>query len=87
MEYHHECYGGASWNFQGSAVTTLVGTKACSMYCYGSVTTVTATDGRVAVSTNTANLCGGPKQFDLYALETTVVFPTTGGPLATATPN
>lgn len=85
IEYHHECYGGANFDFKGSAVSTLVGTKACTQHCYGSVSTFT-TNGAVSVTTNTANFCGGPRQFDLYALSTTVVFPTTGGPLVTATP-
>jgi iron transport multicopper oxidase len=86
LEYHQECYGGATFNFQGSAVTSLVGTKACTDYCLGSVTTYT-TNGQVAVSTNKANYCGGAKQFDLYALDTNVPFPTTGGPMVTQTLN
>ncbi|KAM7209387.1 WSC domain containing protein [Naviculisporaceae sp. PSN 640] len=85
LEYHHECYGGTSLNFKGSAVTSLVGTNACKDYCYGSVRTFT-TNGAVTVTTGTANYCGGPGMFNLYAVETGVVFPTTGGPVVTATP-
>ena len=85
LEYHHECYGGTVLDFKGSAVTSLVGTKACSDYCYGSVRTATGTDGAVSVTTGTANMCGGAKQFNLYALETTVVFPTTGGSVVSVT--
>ncbi|OLN96295.1 WSC domain-containing protein-like protein 3 [Colletotrichum chlorophyti] len=84
LEYHHECYGGASFNFRGSAVTSLVGTKACTNYCYGSVSTFT-TNGQVTTTTGTANFCGGGKMFDLYALSTPVDFPTTGGPVVTQT--
>ncbi|KAF6822223.1 WSC domain-containing protein-like protein 3 [Colletotrichum plurivorum] len=84
LEYHHECYGGSSFDFQGAAVTTLVGTRACKNYCYGSVSTFT-TDGTVTTTTGTANYCGGAKMFDLYALSTPVEFPTTGGPLVTQT--
>lgn len=83
IEYHHECYGGAAWDFKGSAVTSLVGTKACTMHCYGSVFTVTGTNGVASVTTDLTNRCGGGKQFNLYALETTVSFPTTGGPIQT----
>jgi len=82
MEYHHRCYGGTSFNFQGSAVTSLTGTKACANYCYGSVSTFT-TDGVVSVTTDLTNKCGGAKQFNLYALSPTVNFPTTGGPVVT----
>jgi iron transport multicopper oxidase len=85
IEYHHECYGGGAWNFKGSAVTSLVGTKACSMHCYGSVITYT-TNGMATTTTDLTNKCGGPKQFNLYALSLPVVFPTTGGPVVTATP-
>lgn len=84
LEYHHECYGGSSLDFQGGVVTSLVGTKACKNYCYGSVSTVT-TDGTVITTTNTANYCGGAKMFDLYALSTPVALPTTGGPVVTQT--
>jgi iron transport multicopper oxidase len=84
LEYHQECYGGDAFDFQGAAVTSLVGTKACSDYCYGSVSTLTI-DGQVTTTTDTANLCGGAKQFDLYALDSTVVFPNTGGPMITQT--
>lgn len=66
-------------------MTSLVGTKACNDYCYGSVKTVTGTDGGVSITTGTANMCGGAKQFNLYALETRVDFPTTGGAVVTAT--
>ncbi|KAK0631126.1 hypothetical protein B0T17DRAFT_507543 [Bombardia bombarda] len=85
MEYHHEVYGGSSFNFQGSAVTSLVGTNACHDYRYGSVQTITATNRAVATTTGTVNYCGGPGMFDLYALETTVAWPTTGGPVVTST--
>ncbi|KAK3335420.1 WSC domain-containing protein [Cercophora scortea] len=78
IEYHHECYGGTSFDFKGSAVTSLVGTKACTDYCFGSVSTYT-TDGVATTTTDLTNMCGGAKQFNLYALETSVVFPTTGG--------
>ncbi|KAI8300544.1 hypothetical protein K4K61_009660 [Colletotrichum sp. SAR11_59] len=84
LEYHHECYGGSSLDFQGGVVTSLVGTKACKNYCYGSVSTFT-TDGTVTTTTNTANYCGGAKMFDLYALSTPVALPTTGGPVVTQT--
>ncbi|TDZ35465.1 WSC domain-containing protein [Colletotrichum spinosum] len=84
LEYHHECYGGASFDFKGAAATSLVGPNACKDYCYGSVSTFT-TDGKVTTTTNTANYCGGPRMFDLYALSTPVAFPTTGGPLVTKT--
>jgi len=97
IEYHHEVHAGSSFDFKGSAVTSLVGTKACRDYCYGSVKTITATrtvtgaDGEetkataVSTTTGTANYCGGPNMFDLYALESTVQFPTTGGPVVTMT--
>ncbi|KAK3681643.1 hypothetical protein B0T22DRAFT_387291, partial [Podospora appendiculata] len=86
LEYHHEIYGGANFDFQGGAVTSLVGSRACRDYCYGSVSTVTATDSAaVATTTGTANYCGGPGMFDLYALETTELFPATGGEVVTAT--
>ncbi|KAI8245280.1 hypothetical protein K4K55_002278 [Colletotrichum sp. SAR 10_96] len=84
LEYHHECYGGSSLDFQGGVVTSLVGTKACKNYCYGSVSTFT-TDGTVTTTTNTANYCGGAKMLDLYALSTPVALPTTGGPVVTQT--
>ncbi|KAK2008051.1 WSC domain-containing protein [Colletotrichum eremochloae] len=86
LEYHHECNGGATFDFKGAAVTSLVGKQACKDYCYGSVRTFT-TDGKVTTTTGTANYCGGPKMFDLYALSTPVAFPTTGGPLVTRTVN
>ncbi|KAM7222882.1 wsc domain containing protein [Rhypophila decipiens] len=89
LEYHHECYGGSSLDFQGSAVTSLLGTKACQDYCYGSVRTfmTTAAGGGVVqtTTTGTANMCGGAGQFNLYALETNVPFPTTGGPVVSVT--
>ncbi|KAK3322957.1 hypothetical protein B0H66DRAFT_581844 [Apodospora peruviana] len=90
LEYHHEVYGGSAFDFKGSAVTSLVGTKACRDHCYGSVriVTTTGTDGGVSMSTTTgtANYCGGAGMFDLYALSTRAVeFPTTGGPVVTAT--
>ncbi|KAK2042793.1 WSC domain-containing protein [Colletotrichum somersetense] len=86
LEYHHECYGGANFDFKGAAVTSLVGKRACTDYCYGSVSTFT-TNGQVTTTTGTANYCGGPGMFDLYALSTPVAFPTTGGPLVTRTVN
>ncbi|GKT40448.1 WSC domain-containing protein [Colletotrichum spaethianum] len=86
LEYHHECYGGATLDFKGAAVTSLVGKQACKDYCYGSVSTFT-TDGKVTTTTGTANYCGGAKMFDLYAISTPVAFPTTGGPLVTRTVN
>ncbi|KAK5663734.1 hypothetical protein OQA88_4165 [Cercophora sp. LCS_1] len=85
IEYHHECYGGASFDFEGSAVSTLVGPHACTDYCYGSVSTFT-TNGVVSTTTDLTNRCGGPKQFNLYVLSTPVDFPTTGGPIETVTP-
>jgi iron transport multicopper oxidase len=85
VEWHHECYGGATFEFRGSAVTSLVGTKACKDYCYGSVGTYTLTNGAVAITTNTATFCGGPRMFNLYGLSTTADFPTTGGPVVTST--
>jgi hypothetical protein len=57
VEYHRECYGGSSFSFGSSAITSLVGTKACSMVCSGSIG---------AQVTGTAK-CGGSKQFNLYA--------------------
>ncbi|TQN68162.1 WSC domain-containing protein [Colletotrichum shisoi] len=86
LEYHHECYGGGTFDFKGAAVTSLVGKQACKDYCYGSVSTFT-TNGKATTTTGTANYCGGPKMFDLYALSTPVAFPTTGGPLVTRTVN
>ncbi|KAK1982637.1 WSC domain-containing protein [Colletotrichum cereale] len=86
LEYHHECYGGASLDFKGAAVTSLVGKQACKDYCYGSVRTFT-TNGQATTTTGTANYCGGGKMFDLYAVSTPVAFPTTGGPLVTRTVN
>ncbi|EFQ31337.1 WSC domain-containing protein [Colletotrichum graminicola] len=86
LEYYHECYGGATFDFKGAAVTSLVGNKACKNYCYGSVSTFT-TSGKVTTTTGTANYCGGARMFDLYALSTPVAFPTTGGPLVTRTVN
>ncbi|KZL79134.1 wsc domain-containing protein [Colletotrichum incanum] len=86
LEYHHECYGGATFDFKGAAVTSLVGNQACKDYCYGSVSTFT-TNGKTTTTTGTANYCGGPRMFDLYAVSTPVAFPTTGGPLVTRTVN
>ncbi|PMD59417.1 uncharacterized protein K444DRAFT_663834 [Hyaloscypha bicolor E] len=57
VEYHRECYGGSSFSFGSSAITSLVGTKACSMVCSGSIG---------AQVTGTAK-CGGSKEFNLYA--------------------
>ncbi|CRK15143.1 hypothetical protein BN1708_011363 [Verticillium longisporum] len=82
IEYHHECYAGNTFDFKGSAVTSLIGTRACTNYCYGSVLTYT-TSGTTTVTTKTDNRCGGPKMFDLYATTLPVDFPTTGGPLTT----
>jgi iron transport multicopper oxidase len=86
LEYHHECYGGSSLTLNGAAVTTMIGTKACKDYCYGSVTTIT-TSGTTTVATNTANYCGGPKMFNLYALNTAAALPTGAGPMATSAVN
>ncbi|OHF03550.1 WSC domain-containing protein [Colletotrichum orchidophilum] len=86
MEYHHECYGGSNFEFNGAAVTSLVGRGACKDYCYGSVSTF-STNGVLTTTTATANYCGGPRMFDLYALSTAVAWPTTGGPLVTQTVN
>jgi hypothetical protein len=86
LEYHAECYGGTSLDFSGSAVTSLVGTKACSDVCSGSISTVTS-NGRTKVTTETANKCGGPRQFNLYALSLPVALPTSSGPVATLTAN
>ncbi|GKT89334.1 WSC domain-containing protein [Colletotrichum tofieldiae] len=58
LEYHHECYGGATFDFKGAAVTSLVGKQACKDYCYGSVSTFT-TNGKATTTTGTANYCGG----------------------------
>ncbi len=69
VEYHQECYGGSVLNFMGSAVTSLTGQHACTDICSGSIG---------AASTGTA-FCGGPKQFNLYALGTT----TLAGPIQT----
>jgi iron transport multicopper oxidase len=84
VEYHDECYGGTQLAFSGSAVTSLVGTKACSDVCSGSISTVT-TSGTTTVVTGKANMCGGPRQFNLYALTLPVAFPTSSGPLVTQT--
>ncbi|KXH67150.1 WSC domain-containing protein, partial [Colletotrichum salicis] len=86
MEYHHECYGGSNFEFNGAAVTSLVGRGACKDYCYGSVSTF-STNGVLTTTTATNNYCGGPRMFDLYALSTAVAWPTTGGPLVTQTVN
>ncbi|KAK1487356.1 WSC domain-containing protein [Colletotrichum tamarilloi] len=86
MEYHHECYGGGNFEFNGAAVTSLVGRGACKDYCYGSVSTF-STNGVLTTTTATNNYCGGPRMFDLYALSTAVAWPTTGGPLVTQTVN
>jgi iron transport multicopper oxidase len=85
VEYHDECYGGSLLAFTGSAVTTLVGTKACTDACAGSSKTTYTTNGKTVVATNTANMCGGPKQFNLYALSTDVAMPTSSGPVVTMT--
>jgi iron transport multicopper oxidase len=76
---------GPTFNFASSAVTSLVGSKACTDACSGSVSTFTGTNGAVSTTTGTANYCGGAKQFNLYALATSVAFPTTGGPMVTST--
>ncbi|KAK3330104.1 WSC domain-containing protein [Apodospora peruviana] len=86
IEYHHECYGGKSLDFMGSAVTSLVGTNACQDYCFGSVRTFT-TNGAAMTTTGTENMCGGAKQFNLYALSTPAALPTTGGKAVTVTAN
>jgi iron transport multicopper oxidase len=84
LEYHNQCYGGASLNFQGSQVSSLTGQHACTDVCSGSVLTLTATNGAVSTTTMTDNYCGGPKQFNLYALSTAAVaWPSTALPLTT----
>jgi iron transport multicopper oxidase len=84
VEYHDECYGGATLNFQGSQVSSLTGKHACTDVCSGSITTVTATNGAVSTTTLTDNYCGGAKQFNLYALSTTAVpWPSTALPVTT----
>ncbi len=93
LEYHRECYGGKTLDFHGRAVTSLVGPKACTDYCHGSVRTAVTTlptdGGRTTTlevkATGTANYCGGRGMFNLYALDATVHLPTTGGPMVTAT--
>lgn len=72
VEYHDECYIGTALSFQASVVTSLYGAHACTDVCSGSISTYT-TNGVVKTTTSTANYCGGPKQFNLYALSTTSV--------------
>jgi hypothetical protein len=64
VEYHRECYAGSSFAFGTSAVTSLYGQHACTDVCSGSVG---------ATSTGTA-MCGGAKQFNLYATKSSVPF-------------
>lgn len=82
IEYHGECYGGTSMDFKGAAVTSLKGDGACFDWCSGSILPYT-TNGVVRMTTDLTNRCGGPKQFNLYAVQTPVPFPTTGGPMQT----
>ncbi|OIW24019.1 hypothetical protein CONLIGDRAFT_686232 [Coniochaeta ligniaria NRRL 30616] len=82
LEYHNECYYGTSLNFKGSAVSTLYGGGACTDLCSGSVRTYTTT-GVTSTTTESANMCGGPKQFNLYVLSTPVSFPATALPMQT----
>jgi hypothetical protein len=56
VESRKQCYGGSSFSWGKSAVTSLIGTKACSDVCAGSLH---------AAMTGTAK-CGGPKEFNLY---------------------
>lgn len=80
LEYHDECYIGTSLDFMGSGVTSLYGQHACTDACSGSASTYT-TNGVVKTTTDRTNMCGGPKQFNLYALSTSVSF---SGPVQTA---
>ncbi|KAH8882217.1 WSC-domain-containing protein [Thozetella sp. PMI_491] len=65
VEYHRECYGGSIWSFGSSGVTSLTGIHACTDICSGSVG---------AATTGTAK-CGGAGQFNLYASNGVVSFP------------
>lgn len=56
VQYARECYGGSSFDWQSSSVTSLSGTKDCTLVCSGS---------SGAATTGTA-MCGGRKQFNLY---------------------
>jgi hypothetical protein len=64
VEYHRECYAGNSFNWGTAQITSLVGTRACTDVCSGSIG---------ATSTGTA-LCGGSMQFNLYATTSSVPF-------------
>ncbi|KAF8858490.1 WSC-domain-containing protein [Acephala macrosclerotiorum] len=57
VEYHNECYGGTALAYAGTSATSLYGKHACTDVCSGSIG---------AKSTGTA-MCGGRKQFNLYA--------------------
>lgn len=61
VEYARECYGGSSFAWQGSAVTSLSGTRDCTLVC---------SDNIGAAVTGTAK-CGGQKQFNLYVTGST----------------
>jgi len=65
VEYHRECYGGSSFAFGTSGVTSLTGAHACTDVCSGSIG---------AATTGTAS-CGGRGQFNLYATRGTVSWP------------
>ena len=56
VESHKQCYGGSSFSWGRSAVTSLTGRKACTDVCAGS---------SHAAVTGTA-MCGGLKEFNLY---------------------
>ncbi|KAJ9158479.1 WSC-domain-containing protein [Coniochaeta hoffmannii] len=83
LEYHNECYGGTSFNFRSSAVTSLYGAGACTDACSGSVRTYT-TNGVAKTTTDLTNKCGGAKQFNLYVLSTPVAWPSSALPVQTA---
>jgi hypothetical protein len=65
VEYHNQCFGGSSFTYGSSTISSLTGVHACTDVCTGSIG---------AVSTGTA-MCGGPKQFNLYATGGTASFP------------
>ena len=83
LEGHNSCHGGKLLDF-ATAVTSLVGSRACSDVCSESITTISSY-GETDVVTRTAN-CGGVKQFDLYALTSSAALPTDLGPVVTGTP-
>lgn len=57
VEYHRECFGGSSFAYGASQVSSLTGAHACTDICSGSIG---------AAVTGTA-MCGGPNQYNLYA--------------------